>query len=326
MKSGFLPVSGGHTIYYEIHGKGRPAVVLHGGPGGGIQKNMHKIYDLTKWCVVLFDQRGCGKSTPFASLEHNTTWDLVADIEALRELFGFEKWFVSGGSWGTSLALAYAQTHPTRVTGLLLRGVCFTNEESQRWLYQKGGASEVFPEEWAKFTSVLPPTIRDGGWRTIAKYYQKKMRGSDAQRFANAWWHWESAVSFLIPKKDDTTSKQTLAIAKLENHYFVHDCWFSKDQLLKGLHKLRNIPITIVHGRYDMVCPVTQAFQVKDVLPHAKLFITPDAGHAGAEPGTRKALVRATRAMLAMLAVRSERAMLAVRSARATHSTRKVKH
>jgi len=307
MKSGFLPVSGGHTIYYEMHGTGRPAIALHGGPGGGIQKNMHRIYDLTKWCVVVFDQRGCGKSTPFASLENNTTWDLVADIETLRELFGFEKWFVSGGSWGTSLALAYAQTHPSHVTGLLLRGVCFTNEESQRWLYQKGGASEVFPEEWVKFVAVLPPSIRDSGWRTIAAYYQKKMRGVHAQRFANAWWGWESAVSFLIPKKDDTTPKQTLALAKLENHYFVHDCWFSKDQLLKGLYKLKNIPITIVHGRYDMVCPVTQAFQVKDALPHAKLFITPDAGHAGAEPGTRKALKRATCAMRSMRSVRSVR-------------------
>ena len=299
MLSGFLSVSGGHTIYYEVHGTldGKPAVVLHGGPGGGIQKNMHKIYDLRKWCVVLFDQRGCGKSTPFASLEHNTTWDLIEDIEALRCLFGFDKWFVSGGSWGTALAMAYAQTHPNRVTGLLLRGVCFANEESQQWLYQKGGASEVFPEEWVKFIEVLPHSIRESGWRTISKYYQKKMRGPDAHRFANAWWRWESAVSFLIPKKDDNTPKETLALAKLENHYFVHDCWFTKDQLLKGLHKLRTIPITIVHGRYDMVCPITQAFQVKQALPHVKLLITPDAGHAGAEPGTNKSLHKATRAM-----------------------------
>lgn len=295
--SGFLPVSGGHTIYYEMHGKGRPAVVLHGGPGGGIQKNMVGIYDLTKWCVVLFDQRGCGKSTPFASLEHNTTWDLVADIESLRCLFGFDKWFVSGGSWGTALALAYAQTHPKRVTGLLLRGVCFANDESQEWLYQKGGASQVFPDEWEKFIAVLPHSLHNSGWRAIGSYFQKKMKGPDAQRFANAWWRWESAVSFLIPRKDNYNSSQTLSLAKLENHYFVHDAWLTKDQLRKGLPKLKHIPITIVHGRYDMVCPITQAFQVKKALPHTKLFITPDAGHAGSEPGTYKTLQNSTRLM-----------------------------
>jgi proline iminopeptidase len=235
MRSGYLPVSGGHELYYEVHGKGRPAVFLHGGPGGGMDKLILKTYDLTKWSIVLFDQRGCGKSKPFGSLLNNTTWDLVEDIEVLRSHLGVDAWFVSGGSWGTTLALAYAETYPLRVTGLLLRGVCFCDEASFRWMYEKGGASELYPDQWKGFLSVLPKRLHDADWKTIMKYYQKKLRGKHAQQYAAAWWGWEHSLSYLLPRKDDTMPKDIIVLARLENHYFVNHCWLQKDQLYNGL-------------------------------------------------------------------------------------------
>lgn len=298
MLSGYLPVSGGHRIYYEKHGTGRPAVILHGGPGDGMNRAILDTFDLKKWCVVLLDQRGCGKSTPFGCLTQNTTWHLVSDIESLRCHLGYDAWFVSGGSWGTTLALAYAQTHTERVTGLLLRGVCFSDDASFRWLYQKGGASEIYPDTWKGFLSVLPERLHSADWKTIARYYHKKLKGPDAQRYANAWWKWENSVSFLRPKKDDTTAKEALALALLENHYFVHDCWLKRDQLRRGLYKLRHIPFTIIHGRYDLVCPISAAFDIQDVLPHVKLCITPDAGHSFSESGTKKRFKQMTRRIL----------------------------
>lgn len=300
LSSGHLPVSGGHSIYYQTYGKrdGRPAVVLHGGPGGGSNPGMTKIYDLTKWFVVLFDQRGCGKSTPFLCLKNNTTHDLIEDIEALREHFGVKKWFVSGGSWGTTLALAYAESHPSKVTGLLLRGVCFGNDDTQKWLYEKGGVSEIYPEGWKLFTSVLPKALHDKGWRQIIKYYQKHLQGKDARKFANAWWGWEASVSHLVPQKNTYPPSQCLSLAVIENHYFTHDCWFTKEQIFKNLYKLKNIPISIVHGRYDVVCPITQAFAIKWALPHTKLHVVTEAGHAGSHPLIMKGLKEATRRMV----------------------------
>ena len=292
----FLPVSGGHTIYYETYGNkyGRPAIVLHGGPGGGSNPKMTKIYDLTKWFVVLFDQRGCGKSTPFLKLEHNTTWDLVEDIEAIRKHLQIKKWFVSGGSWGTTLALLYAETYPLSVTGLLLRGVCLGNNRTNQWLYEKGGVSEIYPEGWKMFISVLPKQLHDKGWKQIANYYHTKLRGPDAQKYADAWWGWESSVSHLIPEKDTASPKEGLALAIIENHYFVNSCWLKEGQIIKNSKRLKHIPITIVHGRYDVVCPITQAFEIKEALPHTKLCIVTEAGHAGAHPGIMRELRRAT--------------------------------
>jgi proline iminopeptidase len=294
--SGYLPVSGGHQIYYETHGNkhGRPAVIVHGGPGGGCRPSMTKIYDLSAWFVVMFDQRGCGKSLPFLRLEHNTTWDLVDDMEALRNHLGITKWFVSGGSWGTTLALVYAETHPSSVTGLLLRGVCLGNQATQRWLYEKGGVSEIYPEGWKLFTSVLPVRLHDKGWRSIATYYHKKLQVADAQRYAYAWWGWEASVSQLIPQKDNTHPHTSLALAQIENHYFVNNCWLKEGQILKNIHRLTHIPITIVHGRYDVVCPITQAFDIKSALPHTKLHVVTEAGHASSHPGIKKELRRAT--------------------------------
>ena len=306
VRSGFLDVSGGHSIYYEVHGPPhttsgtRVAVVLHGGPGGGCTQKMLRIYDLTKWTVLLFDQRGCGKSKPFLELQHNTTWDLVADIEALRsQVLGVDQWFVSGGSWGTTLALAYAQTHPTRVTGLLLRGLCFCDDVAMRWLYQAGGASEVYPEKWSKFVAVLPSRLHTAPWQKIARQFHKGLRSrhtATQMRYAHAWWDWESAVSFLVPRPDDATEKETLALATIENHYFINDCWLKKGELLRGLYKLRHIPITIVHGRYDMVCPISAVHEFKRVLPHTTVVITL-AGHAGSEVPTLAAQKTALRTM-----------------------------
>jgi len=290
---GYLDVPG-HKIYYEIYGKGRPAVVLHGGPGGGIQKSALAAYDLKKWRVLMFDQRGCGKSV--GGLENNTTWDLVDDIEALRDMCGVDKWFVSGGSWGTTLALAYAETHPSRVTGLLLRGVCLCDESSFKWQYEEGGASRVFPETWEKFIAVLPPRLKKAGWFQIAKYFQKKLQSNEKRKYAKAWWEWELSTSYMTQRPDTSTPKEELDIAILENHYFVNKCWLKEGQLLQNLYKIKHIPITIVHGRYDMVCPINQAYAIKKELPHTKLVIIPNEGHSSTQPGIKRALRRAIRA------------------------------
>ena len=300
ISSGYVPVSGGHEIYYETYGNknGKPTVALHGGPGGGSYAEMTTIYDLRKWYVVLFDQRGCGKSKPFLRLQHNTTWDLVEDIEALRIHLQIKKWYVSGGSWGTTLALVYAETYPSSVTGLLLRGVYLCSYSSNKWLYEKGGVSEIYPEGWKLFTSVLPKKLHEAGWRQIAAYYHKKLCGPDAQRYADAWWGWEASVSRLIPQKDDTPPKQGLALAIIENHYFVHNSWLEEGQILKNIQRLRRIPITIVHGRYDVVCPIAQAFDIKRALPHTELRIITEAGHSSMHPGIKKELLRATNLMV----------------------------
>jgi len=283
--TGYLPVTGGHTLYYEVHGsmKNPPLVLLHGGPGGGIQRGGIPLYK--HFCLITFDQRGCGKSTPFGSLVANTTWDLVEDIEALRKHLGIPAWFVSGGSWGTTLGLIYAETYPQVVKGLLLRSVCLIDSMSNKWLYEQGGASEVYPEEWQKFVKVLPVKLRTASWRQIMKYYQKKLRAKDMS-FARAWWGWEHAVSFLHPRKDDTPDSEILSLAIIENHYFVHNCWIEEGQILRDAHRLKGIPIITVHGRYDMVCPNKGSFELKRVLPEVKVLLVPDGGHAGSEAGT----------------------------------------
>jgi proline iminopeptidase len=331
LTSGFLDVSGGHSIYYEVHGKkgGRPAVILHGGPGGGFSRNMLRIYDLTKWCVLLFDQRGSGRSLPFLSLKHNTTWDLVEDIELLRkQIMGVDKWFVSGGSWGTTLALAYAETYPGIITGLLLRGLCFSDDASFKWLYEAGGASEVYPEEWSKFIKVLPTRLHNADWLSIAKYYHKQLHSTGAlqkMKYANAWWKWEAAVSYLLQQKDNATPKETLALATIENHYFVNKAWLSSGQLLRGLKALRKVPITIIHGRYDMVCPISAVHQFKEVLPHTRVIITL-AGHAASETDTFRELCCATDKMYNATSLHNATALHNVKKSHTTQYKSKQKH
>jgi len=290
---------------------------------------MLRIYDLTRWTVLLFDQRGCGKSKPFLELRHNTTWDLVADIEALRtQVLGVDQWFVSGGSWGTTLALAYAQTHPTRVTGLLLRGLCFCDDVAMRWLYEAGGASEVYPEAWRHFVAVLPAGLKAASWQKIARHFHKGLRSrhaATAMRYAHAWWDWESALSFLVPRPDDATEQEVLALATIENHYFVHDCWLKEGELLRGLHVLRHIPITIVHGRYDMVCPISAVTTFQRILPHTKVVITL-AGHASSEVPTLAAQKTALRTMAKIPTLAAQKAAIkAMANRKTTRATRKRK-
>ena len=305
MISGYLPVSYGHTIYYELHGVIRGtkhtkcAVVLHGGPGAGLDRTLLQLFDLKHWCVLLFDQRGCVKSTPFGSLDHNTTWDLIEDIESLRCLVGCDTWLIQGGSWGTTLALAYAEKYPERVSGLVLRGLSLSDETSFSWFYEKGGASEVYPEQWTSFVSVLPPRLRTAGWRQITAYYQKKLKSpiqAVIQRYADTWCQWETSTMYFIPKRIHCSPKENVAVARLENHYFVHDCWLKPNQLIKDAYKLRHIPITIVHGRYDMICPITASFELCKALPHVKLIVL-NVGHDTEEPGMMKALKQSVTTM-----------------------------
>jgi len=290
-RTGYLSVSQGHRIYYEEFGRegGTPATMLHGGPGGGLNRAFATLFDLSKWHLVLFDQRGCGKSTPTSaeSLAHNTTWDLVADMEHLRTHLDFKTWFVSGGSWGTTLTLAYAETHPSRVSGILLRGVCVLEPYEFEWLYEQGGASEVFPDTWTEFLKPLPPAMRTKGYREIMKTYQHLLADPKTRKGAvKGWWEWESSVSFLIPVPDDTPIPRATSLALLENHYFRHNGWLKPQQLIKNAYRLKGIPMTIIHGRYDMVCPVRTAWRLHEALPESKLVIVPNAGHGMREPKT----------------------------------------
>ena len=295
MKHGDLAVGNGHILYYEEHGLsvGPTAVVLHGGPGGGMQHSSLQYFDLKRWRVILYDQRGCGKSTPFASIEHNTTWDLVEDIERLRLHLAVDSWYVVGGSWGTTLGLAYAVSYPASVSGLLLRGVCLMNKWESRWLYEEG-ASNIFPEEWDIFVSPLckKGKTSENTTRSALRYYSKKLSSKNRttrRNAARAWWNWEAAVSYLTPRPDKTDIRKVESLARLETHYFSHNAWIRPEGLMRRIRKLR-MPITIVQGRYDLVCPMRAAWQLKQCAPHAKLMIIPDAGHSGSEPGTVKAL------------------------------------
>lgn len=296
LSSDYLLLTHGHRMYFETHGnsKGPVVVILHGGPGGSLVRNHLKHFNLRKWHVILYDQRGCGKSTPSALeyLAHNTTWDLVDDIERLRKHLTIDKWTVFGGSWGTTLGLIYAETYPERVSSLILRSVCLGTCEDD-WLYG-GGTAMIYPKEWQKFISLVqaPYTAKN-----IIKTYRKLLTGPDPRsrkRAAILWTQWEDSVSFLRPKKSHSNMNEIMAVAILENHYFYHDSWLKPNQIITNAHKLKNIPISITHGRYDVVCPLTGSWILKQALPHAKLVVVADAGHASMEPGTRKALRRLT--------------------------------
>jgi proline iminopeptidase len=254
---------------------------------------------------------------------------LVEDIELLRkQIMGVDKWFVSGGSWGTTLALAYAETYPGIITGLLLRGLCFSDDASFKWLYEAGGASEVYPEEWSKFIKVLPTRLHNADWLSIAKYYHRQLHSTGAlqkMKYANAWWKWEAAVSYLLQQKDNATPKETLALATIENHYFVNKAWLSSGQLLRGLKALRKVPITIIHGRYDMVCPISAVHQFKEVLPHTRVIITL-AGHAASETDTFRELCCATDKMYNATSLHNATALHNVKKSHTTQYKSKQKH
>lgn len=296
--SGFLDVGDGHTIYWERVGTpgAKPAMFLHGGPGGGVSPLQRRLFDPARYDVLLFDQRGCGRSTPFAGLEANTTWHLVADIERLREKFGHDKWLVLGGSWGSTLALAYAETHPERVSELVLRGIYTLTKAELDWYYQFG-VSEIFPDKWERFLAPIPPAER--GDMMVA--YRKLLTGPDEAKkveAARAWSLWEGETITLLPDPDHTVRHDdphfALAFARIENHFFVHSGWLDEGQLTRDAGKLAGIPGVIVHGRYDMPCPLRYAWDLHKAWPGSELHIVEGAGHSVSEPGIMHHLIEAT--------------------------------
>lgn len=296
----FLPVTHGHTLYVEEVGNplGQPVVFLHGGPGGGISTNHRRLFDPAHYRIILFDQRGAGKSRPHASLEHNTTWDLVADMETLRQHLNFEQWAVFGGSWGSTLSLAYAQTHPERVSHLILRGIFLCRPEEIQWFYQEG-TSWIFPEFWEAFLAPVPAEKRH---EMVKTYYELLTSDNEHSRLqaAKAWSKWEGACCKLKPNASVIDhfeeAHHALAMARIECHYFIHHCWLEPNQLLRDASKITHIPTWIIHGRYDVVCPARNAYELHQVLPEATLRMIPDAGHAYDEPGILDALIEATEA------------------------------
>ncbi|MBO9670452.1 MAG: prolyl aminopeptidase [Sphingobium sp.] len=296
-ETGMLDVGDGHSIYYERCGTpgAKPAVFLHGGPGGTISPKHRSLFHPQAYDVLLFDQRGCGQSTPHANLDANTTWHLVADIERLRALAGVDKWLVFGGSWGSALALAYAETHPEHVSELVLRGIFTVRQSELDWYYQFG-ASEVHPDKWEDFIAPIPPGERGN----IAAAYRKRLTGDDeATRLqaAQAWSLWEGRTITLLPDPENDHFGDphfALAFARIENHYFVHKGWLEEDELIRDAGKLRPIPGTIVQGRYDMACPVRTAWDLHKAWPEADFHLVENAGHAYSEPGIMDRLIRAT--------------------------------
>ncbi len=294
---GRLDVGDGHQVYFERCGNpaGMPAVFLHGGPGAGCSPAQRRLFDPARFCVTLFDQRGCGRSTPHAALEANTTWDLVADIERLREQAGHERWLVFGGSWGSTLALAYAETHPERVSGLIVRGVFTATRSEIDWYYQ-GGAAWLFPDLWERFLAPIPEAERGD---LVAAYNRRLTGADDAARLeaAKAWSLWEAGTITLLPNAlaaQFGEDRYALAFARIENHYFSHDSWLADDQLIRDAHRLADIPGVIVQGRYDVATPAKSAWRLSKAWPKARFELISDAGHAFDEPGILDALIRAT--------------------------------
>lgn len=299
--TGTLQVDARHRLYYEQCGnpKGKPVVLLHGGPGAGCGPKMRRFHDPKHYRIVLFDQRGAGRSTPHADLVDNTTHALVADIEALRTHLGIERWQVFGGSWGSTLALAYAETHPDRVTELVLRGIFMLRRWELEWFYQEG-ASRLFPDAWQQYLAGIP-AVEHGD--LISAYHRRLTHEDPAVRLAAArrWSVWEAATSFLRQDPDFMSGHEeeafALAFARIEAHYFVNGGFFEHDdQLLRDAHRIRHIPGTIVHGRYDVVCPVQNAWDLKSAWPEAQLHIAPTSGHSAFEPEIASLLVDATNA------------------------------
>jgi len=296
--SGKLEVSDIHSIYYERVGNpdGIPVVFLHGGPGGGLIPMYRQFFDPAAYHVVLFDQRGSGKSTPHAELRENTTWDLISDIEKLREKFGIDKWFVFGGSWGSTLSLAYGINHPSRCLGLVLRGIFLTRRRELEWFYQYG-ASEIFADFWERFRDEIPEDEHND---FMSAYYKRLTSDDEDTRLsaARAWSVWEGATSKLYPDRDLMDhwegAHEALSLARIECHYFMNNSFFpSENYLIENVDKIRHIPTVIVQGRYDVVCPMTSAWELHNALPEAEFVLVPDAGHSVSEAGIASALVEA---------------------------------
>jgi proline iminopeptidase len=297
--TGYLRVSDVHELYYEESGnpQGKPAVFLHGGPGAGCDDRARGFFDPDSYRIVLFDQRGCGRSRPHANLVDNTTWDLVADIERLRKHLGIDKWLVFGGSWGSTLALAYAQTHPAQVTELVLRGIFMLSSFELRWFYQEG-ASAIFPDRWEPYVAAIPKEERGD---MIAAFYKRLTSEDRATRVAaaRAWSTWEGATSYLHVNADNLNKwgeeDFAIAVARIECHYFANRGFLDReDQLLRNVERIRHIPAVIVQGRYDVVCPMQTAWALHKAWPEADFRIVADAGHSAFELGNTHELVSAT--------------------------------
>ena len=301
-----LPVGDGHELYVEQCGdpEGVPALFLHGGPGAGCEPSHRRFFDPRRYRVILFDQRGSGRSTPHAGLEHNGTWDLVADIERIREKLGIDRWLVFGGSWGSTLALAYAETHPQRVTALIVRGIFLCRPEEIHWFYQDG-ASWVFPDHWQAFLEPIP--VRERG--NLLHAYHARLTSSDPStvlQAAKAWSIWEGRCATLRPdlrlRNAFADDHMALSLARIECHYFVNQAFLAPNQLLRDAARLREIPGVIIHGRYDLICPLRSAWELHRAWPEADFHVIADAGHAAFEPGIASALVAATNRFADLLA------------------------
>lgn len=292
-----LSVGDGHVLYVDESGSpdGLPVVFIHGGPGAGCDSSSRRFFDPALYRIVTFDQRGCGRSTPHASLEHNTTAHLIADMQKIREHLKIEQWVLFGGSWGSTLALAYAQTHPERVLGLLLRGIFLCRPQDFSWFYQEG-ASRLFPDYWQDYLAPIPQAERGD---LMAAYY-KRLTGADQiaqMHAAKAWSIWEGRTATLRPNTQVVERfaepHRALSIARIECHYFVNNAFLEPDQLVRDMPKIAHLPGVIVHGRYDVICPLDNAWAVHQAWPNSELHVIRDAGHAAAEPGIVDALVRA---------------------------------
>ena len=299
--SGMLALDRRHTMYWETCGNasGLPILFLHGGPGGGSLPHHRRFYDPAQWRIVLYDQRGAGRSTPIADITDNTTAQLVDDIERLRRHLGVERWVLFGGSWGSTLALAYAEAHPDRVLGLILRGIFLATRREIRWFID--GMRQFFPEAWHDFAHFLPPAERDD---LLASYHRRLTDADPAVHLpaARAWDRYESACSTLLPRHDIgriDDDAASLAIARIEAHYFVHDAFLAPDQIIANVARISHLPCTIVQGRYDVVCPPVSALALAQAWPEAECVVVPDAGHSVREPGIARELVAAVRRMRA---------------------------
>ena len=296
---GYLKVSDLHTIHFEESGnpQGKPIVLLHGGPGGGCPPFYRQYFDPEKWRLIMFDQRGCGQSKPHAELQENNTWNLVSDIEKLREYLNIEQWVVFGGSWGSTLSLAYSQSHPDRCKGLILRGIFMLRQKEIRWFYQEG-ASYIFPDAWEEYVKPIPMNERDD---MLTAYY-KRLTNPDAQirlEAARAWSIWEASTSRLLLDPDLMRKfgqeQFAEAFARIECHYFINKGFLEiEEQLLLNVDRIRHIPAVIVQGRYDVVCPMISAWELHRAWLEAELIVVPDAGHSMSEPGISSALIEAT--------------------------------
>lgn len=295
----YIKVSDIHTIYYEEAGNpsGQPVIFLHGGPGGGIHPIYRRYFDPEFYRIILVDQRGCGKSTPYAELRENTTWDLVSDLETLREVLHIENWVVFGGSWGSTLALSYAVTHPDRVVGLILRGIFLCRKQEIQWFYQDG-ASHIYPDAWENYLAPIPV---DEQGDMVGAYYKRLTHPNEAVQIeaARAWSIWEAATSKLFQDQksmqDFEDPKRAVVFARIECHYFINDAFMPYDHfLLDKARTIDHIPTRIVQGRYDVVCPMQTAWELSKAMPRARLIIVQDAGHSITEPGILRELVQAT--------------------------------